>query len=226
MARTGRPKLPAGKRRGDTVGLRVTSELRRKLDAACKKTGNTRTREIERRLEESFSNDAIVRVQFGHETYALFMIARHAIRDLEKKMGKKWFDDAYAHKIAVGIVNFVMQAVRPEGEPVRPNDLYPSIPDERLASARAADTILSVLEAPGDFLLADNEAAIRFLFPGKLEFFPTLKRWLGHLTDRLEPKYGRSSPMFRGMLEGLSDPAIQKEIERRFAALKKQAGMK
>ncbi len=62
MVSKGRGRPTKAPKRGETrvsLGLRVTAEVKRRLDAAAKKTGRSQSQEAEFRLERSFEHDDI-----------------------------------------------------------------------------------------------------------------------------------------------------------------------
>lgn len=57
--RMGRPKKPAKSGERVSLGLRVTAEIKSKLDDAAEKSGRSQSQEAELRLERSFINEKL-----------------------------------------------------------------------------------------------------------------------------------------------------------------------
>jgi hypothetical protein len=58
--RIGRPTKPPKPGARVSLGLRVTSEIKEKLDAAARRTGRSQSQEAEIRLERSFEREGLV----------------------------------------------------------------------------------------------------------------------------------------------------------------------
>lgn len=60
MKRLGRPTKPATAGRRVSLGLRVTAEIKNKLDDAARASGRTQSHEAECRLERSFGHEEVL----------------------------------------------------------------------------------------------------------------------------------------------------------------------
>lgn len=56
----GRPQIPAKDGVRNSLGLKVTAQIKRALSAAAKKSGRTMSQEAEHRLELSFHNERLI----------------------------------------------------------------------------------------------------------------------------------------------------------------------
>lgn len=62
--RPGRPPLPEGQGKLQTLGTRITQELRDNLEQAALKSGRSLSAEIEHRLEKSIYMDTLAQEMF------------------------------------------------------------------------------------------------------------------------------------------------------------------
>jgi hypothetical protein len=107
MGRRG-PK-PSSKfaKKGATLGLRVTVETRRRLEAAAKASGLSLSREAESRLARSFGLEA---------EDQLIEIVRMAIENTDRATGQCWLHDPYTFDMMVEVIGELLRTLRPEGE--------------------------------------------------------------------------------------------------------------
>lgn len=120
------------------LGLRVTPEMKEKLDAAARQSGRSQSQEAELRLEHSFRDENIFEsVQdrvYGAQLSGLLTLIARAMRDIGGSLGQykdgkwefrsdsieDWLSNPFAYDQAVKGVNAILEAVRPEGEPIAP----------------------------------------------------------------------------------------------------------
>jgi hypothetical protein len=136
----GRPTKPAKKGEKTTLSLRVTPSLKERLDSAGDLSGRNLSQEAEIRLERSFhEQDLLISaldLAFGTETTALLLIFGEAIRSATTtarfsttfalEVATEWTSDPYAYGEAAKAIAAVLDALRPEGEPIPPK--FGSIP--------------------------------------------------------------------------------------------------
>ena len=136
----GRPPLP-----GERVplGLRVTKEIKQKLDQASHASGRSQSQEAELRLEQSFNSasalfDALDLAYGRHWTGLLLLMAQVAQLTGTRAIAvstsnfdgcEDWVSDPYAYDQAVHAMTFVLDAFRPRGKVVHPTETY-NLPDE------------------------------------------------------------------------------------------------
>lgn len=85
----GRPPLPPEKRKRPSMGFRPTTDLREKLEHASATSGLSLTQEVERRLEQSFLDEAALVEAFGgKETYYLLRMLGSVAALIQSRTGK------------------------------------------------------------------------------------------------------------------------------------------
>ena len=128
----GRPPLPGGER--VPLGLRVTTEVRDRLNEACKASGRSLSQEAEFRLEQTFKAQNAVfdalDLAYGRPWAGLLL----AIAEVSQITGTRavslsqwnfhgcedWVSDPYAYDQAASAIRFVLEAFRPSGAIVAP----------------------------------------------------------------------------------------------------------
>ena len=129
MAKKSRPKAMQPAKRVP-LSLRVTPQLKAKLDAAATETGRSQTQEIEFRLEQSFDRSELVfgamTLAYGAQVAAILLAAANAMRGAGRLSGLKskpeaftdaaWVDDPYAYEQALSAATTVIKAFRPRGD--------------------------------------------------------------------------------------------------------------
>ena len=110
----GRPPLPPGEKKLDAMGFRPTPEVRAKLEEAAKENGRSLSREIESRLEQSFSNEEAKYETFGGKhTYSLMRLLGSAVSLVETGTGKKWRDDRATYRQAKATIDKILDGLGP-----------------------------------------------------------------------------------------------------------------
>lgn len=153
----GRPPLPGGER--VPVGLRVTLDIRKGLDDACKASGRSLSQEAEFRLEQTFNRqnavfDALDLAYGRRWTGILLAISTlaqitgtRAIMHSGWKFdaGEQWDRDPYAYEQVVQAINFLLEAFRPKGGTEPPAQIaslgLPASAYERMGEEFAKDLI-------------------------------------------------------------------------------------
>lgn len=127
--RIGRPtKAPKSGERVP-LGLRVTAETKRKLDAAAKKAVRSQSQEAEFRLEQSFNHDDT----FGGpelRRYALLMAAAFSIggsKQAHPKQIAEWINDRDAFAAAVVSVLSSLLKFMPDATPEKVAMIFESV---------------------------------------------------------------------------------------------------
>jgi TraY domain len=128
--RRGRPSV------GERVplGLRVTPEMKRRLDEAAKRSGRSQSQEAEFRLERSFDRSDllsdVLRLEFGRDLAGVLMMlgsamiwadAFHRVDSPADKRPRanhpwRWAPDLQAYNEAVDAAVTILQALRPLGQ--------------------------------------------------------------------------------------------------------------
>jgi hypothetical protein len=119
-----------GKRRSFTFRIRdYVTDL---LVAAAQSSGVSVSEEIERRVEQSFSNAGVVAEMFGGRENAQLLFAfAVAIQELERVIGKPWWTDKSTCEALQGAVDLILQSHKtrlPEGwKPTEGAKYYPPL---------------------------------------------------------------------------------------------------
>lgn len=129
--RPGRPLKPAIAGQRASLGLRVSGDLKQRLDEAAKKAGRTQGQEAELRLERSFEAERVfeqtMELAYGPRLAAALLLIGHVMRSVGQTnallstdhQGNDWFADAFAYDQVVQAANAVLEAYRPAGDPDR-----------------------------------------------------------------------------------------------------------
>ena len=180
-----------------SLGLKVTSDIKKRLDDAARASGRTQSQEAEARLERSFDRQEllpqVLGLTYGRQLAAMLLMlgdamkatgeiaSASAVRPSALLEGtQKWFDIPYAYDQAVRAANTILEALRPAGDPQSPKhkggaEDVPHLRDfadlgERVA-ARVLAAVASWRSATGN---NDQERA------------RTYHRMLGRFTKRLK----------------------------------------
>ena len=90
----GRPSKAPKKGERNSLGFRVTADLKKKLMQSAEASGRSVSQDAEFRLEQSFSVENVLAQMIGSPAVlALCVIAGQAIRLVEKETGKIWTED-------------------------------------------------------------------------------------------------------------------------------------
>ncbi len=116
--RLGRPPLPPAKRRGHTMGFKPTPDVRQQLREAATANNRSVSKEIEARLERSFSDDEARYDYFGGRVgYEIFRVLGSAASALGKTVGKTdWWQeprifDALAKEVCPALLGVFQKEV-------------------------------------------------------------------------------------------------------------------
>ena len=113
------------------LSLRVTPQLKARLDAAAAETGRSQTQEIEFRLEQSFDRTDLIfdamKLGYGAEAAGLILLMARAMTDAGrlsgfkngsvKLPGSRWVDDPFAYEQAQKAAATVLKELRPSKQP-------------------------------------------------------------------------------------------------------------
>ncbi len=116
------------------LSLRVTPELKEKLDNAAQASGRSQTQEIEFRLERSFDRSELLpetmALTYGRELAGLLMVMGQALKDssmlsvvMLEPTGESlsaWFQDPFVYDQAAKALYKIVNHFRPNGEVVSP----------------------------------------------------------------------------------------------------------
>src|SRR6476646_5919215 len=83
--RTGRPTKPPPPGKRASLGLKVTGEIKQRLEAAARASGRTQSQEAESRLERSFQEQQLLPqllvLAYGRSLAALLLILGRVMKD-------------------------------------------------------------------------------------------------------------------------------------------------
>jgi len=177
MAKRGRPLKDEASRKSEPVSIRLTPELRSRLEAERMSADPERTlsQEIDQRIRESFDLDKSIKKELGgaDRYYWLLRLVAQDIVFLEHQTGRRFMEDRFTFDQVIAAINTILDHFKPPGASSPPERLT-GLLDERaitLLGKRTALLTLSQLElakmSDGDLLIlpdfVDPIAASRHL---------------------------------------------------------------
>jgi len=146
-----------------SLGLKVTPEIKNKLDEATKHTGRTQSQETEVRLEESFRNqallDQVLELAYGRELAGVLMMVGRAMRvtgQVTALASTSSYDDIdhwlripHAVNQAISAAVAILEACRPPGRREFPDEIKGGRSTEEVRGLIFADQILRAVKHPG-----------------------------------------------------------------------------
>ena len=159
------------------LGLRVTPEIKKRLDDAAKDNGRSQSQEAEMRLEHTFTaTNAVLDaldLAYGRRLTGLLLAMAHAaqltgtravfVSQQNVAGGEDWMSDPYAYDQAVKATQAILEAYRPAGK-VRMPWSQPGLPEAayaRLGEGFAQDLLAAVSQTGGNMVREDMTRAIR-----------------------------------------------------------------
>jgi hypothetical protein len=156
----GRPTKPAGPGEKTTLSLRVTPELKRRIDDAAKASGRNLSQEAEARLDHSFRDEQQIEqalgLAYGRQLAGLILVLARAMSDAIRNSNlaqvlsasatsSHWPRSPWEFDQAKIAVDTILEAFRPPGEVVAPAKL-------RLTGigAESGRAIGDFVESPGE----------------------------------------------------------------------------
>jgi hypothetical protein len=130
MAKRGRPLKPEASRKSEPVSIRLTAELRARLDAERTSADPPRTlsQEIEQRIRESFDFDKSIQKLLGGNDYHywLLRIIAQQMALLEYQTGRRFVKDRYTFNQVKLTINTILDRLKPAGRAAAPEHLTKS----------------------------------------------------------------------------------------------------
>jgi hypothetical protein len=183
--RTGRPLKPAETGKRVSLGLKVTSDIKHRLDAVAKLSGRTQSQEAEARLERTFQDEQLLpqllEIAYGREVAGLLLALGSVMRDAGQHAGVRslntfsgaaeWFANPIAYGEARAAAATVLDALRPFGD-------LPGAPEVNADAAaglgkQIADGMLEALSNPArEGIAGDRAAPIRKLLGASVARIP------------------------------------------------------
>lgn len=215
MAKRGRPKKPAAERKLAPIGVRLTPDLRGRLEGAQRKSGRrSLAEEIEFRLRESFGPRQRIRDAFGGATTcALLHRVAVAMRIVESQTGRRWWEDRFTHQECVEAISAIMEIMRPAG---------------RTSASKRAKGIRQLGRRAGEAALHAIEMAVLKTHVGDTDFdalgdevfadFPNLARRMNRAVSVLSgpedmKRVAEMMLLFGSAYEGAVSDSSWKELE-------------
>lgn len=132
----GRPTKTAIPGDRASLGLRVTADLKSRLEQAAEASGRSQSQEAELRLERSFEKEdllpEVLSLAYGRPMAGILMLLGRAMHDAGSSSGfastftlegsLNWFDDPYAFDQAAQAASRVIEFLRPQGDIVEPKN--------------------------------------------------------------------------------------------------------
>lgn len=132
--RRGRPTTQGTAGEKSTLSIRASAELKAKLDAASNQSGRSLSAEAEVRLEQSFRDQqrpllAAMELAFGRELGGILIVAGEAMaRTRDSRPPTTWdFSEPWICDEMIRAARLVLEAFRPAGEIVAPEDAGPPV---------------------------------------------------------------------------------------------------
>ena len=195
--RIGRPTKAAVPGKRVSLGLKVTSDIKKRLDSAARVSGRTQSQEAEARLERSFDHQEllpqVLALAYGSQLAAMLLMLGDAMKATGESAGvsatadrrsttlertQKWFDMPYAYDQAVRAADRILEALRPAGASQHMRDteaeLHLGDVEDQLGERVAASVLIEATSGRSRIGSDDQERA------------RTYHRMLGHLTKRLK----------------------------------------
>jgi hypothetical protein len=165
----GRPRKKESERRSEQMAIRFTKSLRKRLEAACRESGNTLTREIEGRLIQSFESGDQKDLFGSAHTRRFFQLVAEGISLIEEFCSFKeverrsWLQDRYTFDQVVEMIRILHMHLQPPGESRKPSRGFTG----DLLETDRGRRILEVLERGGEglFVAGTITTAISRLIP-------------------------------------------------------------
>ena len=111
----GRPPLPPTEGKREVLTLRVTAELRQRLEGAASDSGRSMSQEAELRIDRSFSAEDERHASFGgQDRYRLAQWIAFSIQMAEDITGKRFRRDRETTNIAIAAITEMLQKLVPE----------------------------------------------------------------------------------------------------------------
>src|SRR5262245_61079549 len=106
----GRKPKPIDAVKRSAIGLRTTKAIYDRLAAEAESSGRSVVQEVERRLDQSFQDDALQRRAFGsRQTEIAAYLWGSTVRLLELTSGRSWTSDAGVRAAAAGAMAKILE---------------------------------------------------------------------------------------------------------------------
>ncbi len=183
--RVGRPTKPGTAGLRNSLGLRVTADIKRKLEAAALKSGRSQSQEAEFRIEQSFLEE---RAHGGRELHGLLLLMVGAAEIIQSRTEKSWLSD-WETSIAVRAAwkTLVAAVVRPPAELIQHFERDDELPPPPELPTRPSPPRRGLLSA-----LIEHDSAEAKAYVAEIA-----------ATEKTHRKYDRLSAKYERKLEAL-----------------------
>ena len=134
--RPGRRPTPANEGQRASLGLKVTPDIKNRLDQVARANGRTQSQEAEARLDQSFQEEKripeVMRRVYGPQLAGFLMLIGEILREVGPQIGYSltrkpegsynWLNYRFAFDQANEAITLVMKAIRPKDDPNILND--------------------------------------------------------------------------------------------------------
>jgi hypothetical protein len=127
MARTGRPPKNPDERKSEPVSIRLTPQLRARLDEARRTVSPERSlsEEVELRLRQSFEFDQkLTALFYGRRNFTVMQMSAQIMHDIERDTQKSLWEDAYTFGQCQAGIKTLFDYLKPRGRK-RPPKVLP-----------------------------------------------------------------------------------------------------
>jgi len=150
-----------------SLGLKVTPEIKNKLDTAAKANGRTQSQEAEARIEQTFRGvdylEQAMDLAYGPRLAVLLILIGRAMNEIGRHapFPTNWMDQAYLFDEAVAAVVEALAAFRPDGSGLPSAILAPMVIRKLLAAIKNPDEVRELKEWAAPLHAKLGEAAGR-----------------------------------------------------------------
>src|SRR6266478_6986236 len=143
--RPGAGRKPANTSKLSNFSTRITRELRSALEREAAHNGQSLSREIERRLEDSIKNEKTRKWGPPHvEAVLLFLV--QLIESVESETGQRWIDDPFTFQAVYSGINRTLSMLMPDGDVVQPDRIKAAFKGSRTGEKKRAAVLNRSLE--------------------------------------------------------------------------------
>jgi hypothetical protein len=167
----GRPAKPAKEGTKATLSLRVTPDLKRRLEAAGESSGRNLSQEAELRLDRSFQAEGVLSEALELMFPGGASVLMDALLQLIKLVGphtgyfstlnaagaRNWFDNPYAYDQVASGIGSLVEKLRPPGPTAFPQELEKDADVQKYFGRDVARELLEVLVHEGGGGANDEE---------------------------------------------------------------------
>lgn len=146
----GRPTKPPRPGERNPLGLRVTAEVKERLERAARESGRSISQEVEMRLERSFAADEHLYERFGgRDVYFLASLIGRVALAVKPAPEARWIDDADGAAVIRAAADMILGALAPVTPPRSRPDEIEDRARLHAASVLASGAVADARSPPG-----------------------------------------------------------------------------